>query len=104
SVFEEERDDRFLLGARSLRAAGARAHLREAERRRALLPVARVDRRSPLEERAHGFGAASAHGAVERHGARLLDVVDLRPGVEEERDHRALRSPALAGPGPRVTG
>jgi hypothetical protein len=66
--------------------------------------VTRVDTSAALEQTANGLGTPRANRAMQWSRARLVLVLEVRPGVEEALDHRSLfgRIPHLSGLGPRI--
>src|SRR5262245_58487526 len=90
AVLEKELNDLLLLGACSFRSARAGRPCTDVEWRRTLPAVDRVHARAALEETANGLGAACTNGAMQWSRARLVLVLDVRPGIEEELNHRPL--------------
>ena len=104
SILEKDLHDLLLLGARSLRAGRARRMRNDVERGRALPAVSRVHTSAALEETADGLGTPCANRSMQWSRARLVLVLDVRPRVEKELNHRPLfgRVPRLSCLGPRI--
>ena len=104
AIFEKERHDLLLLVVRTLRAARARRARADVERCRALPAVSRVHTSAPLEETADSLGAPRANRVMQRNRSGLVLVLDVRPRVEEELNHRPLfgRVPHPFRPGPGI--
>jgi len=56
---------------------------------RVITPVGHVDTSAALEETANGLGTPRANRAMQRGCARLVLVLDVRPGFEEEISRRS---------------
>src|SRR3954469_11995373 len=87
AVVAKELHDLLLLGVRTLRAAGARRMHGEMESGRTLLAVGRVRTSAAFEETANGLRTSCANRAMQRSGARLVLLLDVRAGIEEELNH-----------------
>src|SRR5262245_31625172 len=90
SIVEQELHDFLLFGACSLYAARARRMRHDVERRRALPAVSCVHTSAALEETTNGLGTPCANRAMQWSCARLVLVLDVRAGVEQELNHRPL--------------
>src|SRR5262245_12734502 len=103
-VLKQQVDDLQLFGARSFGAASARRMRNDVERGGALAAVRGVHASAVLEETANRLGAPCANRAMERSRARLVQMLDVRPGSEKEFNHRSLfrRVPRLSGLRPRI--
>src|SRR5262249_50689270 len=104
SVLMKELHDLLLLGPRSSRSARARRMRNDVERGRALPAVSRINASAALGETANGLGTPCAHRAMQWSRARLVLALDVRPGVEEELNHRPLfgRVPRRSRLRPRI--
>lgn len=96
--------DFLLLDVSSLRAACAGRMRRQVENRRALAAVTCVRASAMLEETANRLGTSRANRTMEWSSARLVPVLDVGSGGEEELNDRPLfgRVPRRSRLGPRI--